>query len=56
VLVLFHFAGRGKASGLEIERMGSEAGAVFHLREGKVTRIALYFDRGAALEAVGLSE
>ncbi len=56
VLVLFHFRGRGKTSGLEVERMGSEAGAVFHLRDGKVTRIVLHFDRAEALEAVGLSE
>jgi hypothetical protein len=56
VLVLFHFSGRGKTSGLEIEQAGSEAAGLFYLMDGKVTRIVLYFDRDAALEAVGLSE
>ena len=56
VLVLFHFSGRGKTSGLEIEQAGSEAAGLFYIRHGKVTRIVLYFDRDAALEAVGLSE
>jgi ketosteroid isomerase-like protein len=56
VLVLFHFSGRGKTSGLEVEQMGSAAAGLFHIREGQVTRIVLYFDRSAAVEAVGLSE
>ncbi len=56
VLVLFHFSGRGKASGLEVEQMGSTAAGLFHIRDGQVTRIVLYFDRSVALEAAGLSE
>ena len=56
VLVLFHFSGRGKRSGLEVEQMGSTAAGLFHIRDGKVTRLVLYFDRSAALEAVGLRE
>jgi ketosteroid isomerase-like protein len=56
VLVLFHFSGRGKTSGLEVEQMGSAAAGLFHIREGKVTRIVLYFDRSKCLEAAGLSE
>jgi ketosteroid isomerase-like protein len=56
VLVLFHFSGHGKTSGLEVEQMGSQAAGLFQIRDGKVTRIDLYFDRSAALEAVGLSE
>jgi ketosteroid isomerase-like protein len=56
ILVLFHFTGRGKTSGLEVEQMGSRAAGLFHIRDGKVTRIVLHFDRSAALEAAGLSE
>lgn len=54
VLVLFHFGGRGKASGLEVEQMGSEAAGLFFLSDGRVTRVVLYFDRNAALDAAGL--
>lgn len=53
ILVLFHFSGRGKASGVQVEQTGGKAAAVFHLRDGKVTRIVLHFDRAAALESVG---
>ncbi len=56
VLVLFHFSGRGKTSGLEVEQMGSASAGLFHIRNGKVTRIVLYFDRSTALNVVGLSE
>jgi len=56
VLVLFHFGGRGKRSGVEVEQMGSKAAGLFHLQEGKVTKIVLYFDRSEALEAAGLRE
>ena len=56
VLVLFRFSGRGKRSGLEVEQIASQAGGLFHVQDGKVTRIVLYFDRAAALEAVGLGE
>jgi ketosteroid isomerase-like protein len=56
VLVLFHFSGHGKTSGLEVEQMGSEAAGLFHIRDGKVSRVDLYFDRSAALEAAGLAE
>ena len=56
VLVLFHFSGRGKRSGVEVEQMQSKAAGLFHLQEGKVTRIVLHFDRSDALKAAGLSE
>jgi ketosteroid isomerase-like protein len=56
VLVLLHASGRGKTSGLEVEPIGSKAAVLFHIRDGRVTKIVLYFDRTAALEAVGLRE
>jgi ketosteroid isomerase-like protein len=54
VLVLFHIAGRGKTSGLELEQMWTKAVNLFHVRGGKVTRIVLYFDRERAFADLGL--
>jgi SnoaL-like protein len=55
VLVLGHFGGRGKTSGLELGQMGSKAAtAVFDVRGGKVTRLVLWFDRERALADLGL--
>src|SRR5688572_20203610 len=34
VLVLNHFGGRGKTSGLELEQMGVKAAVLFHLKDG----------------------
>ena len=54
VIVLFRFSAQGKGSGLEVGQMRTDGATLFHLRDGKVTRLAQYFDRRAALEAVGL--
>jgi ketosteroid isomerase-like protein len=56
VLVLMHNTGRGKASGLDIGQLGNRGANLFHVREGKVTKLVLYFDREQVLEALGLSE
>jgi ketosteroid isomerase-like protein len=56
VLVLHHYRARGKKSGLDLGHMRGEGAAIFHLRGGKVMRLVHYFDRGRALEAVGLRE
>jgi hypothetical protein len=55
VLVLVHFYGRGKSSGLEIGQMGAKAANVFHLRDGKVTRLVIYADRRRAFADIGLA-
>jgi ketosteroid isomerase-like protein len=55
VLVLVRFGGRGKRSGLELGRMGANGANLFHVRDGKVTRYVLYWDRDRALADLGLA-
>jgi ketosteroid isomerase-like protein len=54
VLVLYRRSGRGKASGLEVGQISSKAANVFHVRNGKVTRLAVYWDPERALADLGL--
>jgi ketosteroid isomerase-like protein len=54
VLVFAEITGRGKTSGLDLEEVRANAANLFHLRDGKVTRLVAYLDRDHALEAVGL--
>jgi ribonuclease PH len=54
VLVLIDLSGRGKASGVEVDRMRAKGANLFHIRGGKVTRLAVYWDRERALADVGL--
>jgi ketosteroid isomerase-like protein len=56
VLVLVHFSGRGKTSGLELEQMRAKGASLFHVRDGKVTKIVHHHDRERALVDLGLSE
>jgi ketosteroid isomerase-like protein len=56
VLVLMHNSGRGKASGFQLGELQTRGANLFHLRDGKVSRLVLYYDRALALQAVGLSE
>jgi ketosteroid isomerase-like protein len=55
ILVMIRVSGRGRTSGLEVGQMRSEAANLFHIREGKVTRLALYWDREEALADAGLA-
>jgi ketosteroid isomerase-like protein len=55
VLVLNHFSGRGKASGVEVAEMQVKGAALFHVRDGEVTKLVLYGDRKRALADLGLA-
>jgi ketosteroid isomerase-like protein len=53
VLVLSHVCARGKTSGLDVGEKGAE---LFHIRDGKVTRLVTYWERERALTDLGLAE
>src|SRR5690242_3004463 len=55
VLVLAHFSGRGRGSGVQISDMRSNGAGLFHVRGGKVTRHVVYWDRARALADLGLA-
>jgi ketosteroid isomerase-like protein len=52
VLALVHFRASGKTSAVEVDQEGAE---IFHLREGKVTRLVAYWGRDRALADLGLA-
>src|SRR2546423_9770652 len=55
VLVLNHYSGgSGKTSRVELRQMRTEVASTFHVRDGKVTRLVLYFDRDRAFADLGL--
>jgi ketosteroid isomerase-like protein len=56
VLVLIHVRGRGKASGVDLGKLRTAGATVFHVRDGKVTRRVVYFDRERALADLGLAQ
>ena len=56
VLVLHQRSGRGKTSGLQLGDIQARGADVFHLHEGRVTRLVSYFDRRRAFADLGLSE
>jgi ketosteroid isomerase-like protein len=55
VLVLNHYSGRGRASGLELGQIRAKGANLFHVRDGKVTRVVAYFNRERALAELGLA-
>jgi ketosteroid isomerase-like protein len=54
VLVFTRMSGYGKSSGMQLDRMHDDGANVFELRSGRVTRLALYWDRSRALADLGL--
>jgi ketosteroid isomerase-like protein len=55
VLVLTHFTGRGRVSGVEVGKVRTQGASFFHVHGGKVTRLVLYFNRDRGLDDLGLA-
>jgi len=56
VFVLIRCSARGKASGLDTEQIRTDSATLFHVRDGKVTQLAIYWERDRALADLGLEE
>jgi hypothetical protein len=55
VLTLGVFRARGKASGVDLQELWPKGASLFHIREGKMTTLVVYFDQGHALADLGLA-
>ena len=55
ILVLAHYSGRGKTSGLEVAQMRAKGAHLLRVRDGRVTRLVAYWDRERALADLGLA-
>jgi len=56
VLVLGHYIGRGKRSGVELGQITRRMAAVLHVKDARVRRLVNYWDRDRALADLGLEE
>jgi ketosteroid isomerase-like protein len=55
ILVLTRHSGRGKTSGVELEQVRSKGAALYHIRDGKVTKLLFYWNRELAFADLGLA-
>jgi hypothetical protein len=55
VLVLTSLSGRGKTSGLEIRQAQAKGANLWHISDGKVTRLVAYGERRRAFADLGLA-
>jgi ketosteroid isomerase-like protein len=56
VLVPVRLTGRGRTSGLDLADIASRAAYLFHIGDGKVTKIVIYMDRDRMFAHLGLKE
>jgi ketosteroid isomerase-like protein len=56
VLVLAAFGGTARINGLDVRDGRSEGANVFEIRDGKVTKLILYWNRQRALADLGVAE
>jgi ketosteroid isomerase-like protein len=55
VLVFLRNEGRGKGSGIDLHGISAKSANVFTIREGRVTRLVLYWERDLAIGDLGLA-
>jgi ketosteroid isomerase-like protein len=55
VLVVHRRSGRGKTSGIELDRLQSRGATVFNISDGSVTKLTAYLDQSRALADLGLA-
>ena len=54
VLVHGSFRARGKVSGVDLEQFRPTGATLFHIRDGQIVKLVVYFDRAHALADLGL--
>jgi ketosteroid isomerase-like protein len=55
ILVFLRNEGRGRSSGIDVQEISVESANLFELRDGKVTKLVLYWERRRALDEVGFT-
>jgi ketosteroid isomerase-like protein len=56
VLALLTWTGRARGSGLDLAEVPWTGANVFHMRDGKVVKLVMYWDREKAFADLGLKE
>jgi ketosteroid isomerase-like protein len=56
LLALTYAGGHGRASGVDLALARAKSANLFELREGKVVRMVVYFDRDRALNDLGVAD